>query len=52
MPPSNEYGVILTIPSFDSENIILHFNQGYNLSNSETIGGINVNVPLRVYWVN
>lgn len=52
MPPSNEYGAVLTIPSFDSENIILHFNQGYNLSNSETIGGINVNVPLRVYWVS
>ena len=53
MPPSNEYGVVLTIPSsLDSENIVLHFEDRYILSNSKIIGGKNVNVPLRVYWVN
>lgn len=53
MPPSNEYGVVLTIPpSLDSENIVLHFEDNYILSNGKTIGGKNVNVPLRVYWVN
>lgn len=53
MPPSNEYGVVLTIPpSLDSENIVLHFEDRYILSNGKTIGGKNVNVPLRVYWVN
>lgn len=53
MPPSNEYGVVLTIPpSLDSENIVLHFEDSYILSNSKIIGGKNVNVPLRVYWVN
>lgn len=53
MPPSNEYGVVLTIPpSLDSENIVLHFEDSYILSNGKIIGGKNVNVPLRVYWVN
>lgn len=53
MPPSNEYGVVLTIPSsLDSENIVLHFEDSYTLSNGKIIGGKNVNVPLRVYWVN
>lgn len=53
MPPSNEYGVVLTIPpSLDSENIVLHFEDRYILSNGKTIGGKNVNVSLRVYWVN
>lgn len=53
MPPSNEYGVVLTIPSsLDSENIVLHFEDRYILSNGKTIGGKNVNIPLRVYWVN
>ena len=53
MPPSNEYGAVLTIPSsLDSENIVLHFEDRYTLSNSKIIGGKNVNVPLRVYWVN
>lgn len=53
MPPSNEYGVVLTIPpSLDSENIVLHFEDRYILSNGKIIGGKNVNVPLRVYWVN
>lgn len=53
MPPSNEYGVVLTIPSsLDSENIVLHFEDRYTLSNGKIIGGKNVNVPLRVYWVN
>jgi hypothetical protein len=53
MPPSNEYGVVLTIPSsLDSENIVLHFEDRYTLSNSKIIGGKSVNVPLRVYWVN
>lgn len=53
MPPSNEYGVVLTIPpSLDSENIVLHFEDSHILSNGKIIGGKNVNVPLRVYWVN
>lgn len=53
MPPSNEYSVVLTIPpSLDSENIVLHFEDSYTLSNGKIIGGKNVNVPLRVYWVN
>lgn len=53
IPPSNEYGVVLTIPpSLDSENIVLHFEDKYTLSNNKTIGGKNINVPLRVYWVN
>ena len=53
MPPSNEYGVVLTIPpSLDSENIVLHFGQEYTLSNDKIIGGKNVNVPLQVYWIN
>lgn len=53
MPPSNEYGVVLTIPpSLDSENIVLHFENSYTLSNNKIIGGKNVNIPLRVYWIN
>lgn len=53
MLPSNEYDVVLTIPpSLDSENIVLHFEDSYILSNGKIIGGKNVNVPLRVYWVN
>lgn len=53
MPPSNEYGVVLTIPpSLDSENIVLHFEDRHILSNGKIIGGKNVNIPLRVYWVN
>lgn len=53
MPPSNEYGVVLTIPSSDSEqNIVLYFEKGHKLSNDKIIGGNKVKIPLKVYWVN
>lgn len=53
MPPSNEYGVVLTIPSSDSEqNIVLYFEKGHKLSNDKIIGGDKVKIPLRIYWVN
>ena len=53
MPPSNEYGVVLTIPSSDLEqNIVLHFEKGHKLSNNKIIGGDKVKIPLRIYWVN
>ena len=53
MPPSNEYGVVLTIPPSGSESsIVLYFKHGHRLNNDETIGGNEVEIPLRVYWVN
>lgn len=53
MPPSNEYGVVLTIPSSGSKSsIVLYFQYGHRLNNNETIGGNGVEIPLRVYWVN
>lgn len=53
MPPSNEYGVVLTIPSSGSKSsIVLYFKYGYKLTNNEIIGGNEVEIPLRVYWVN
>lgn len=53
MPPSNEYGVVLTIPSSGSKSsIVLYFQYGHRLNNNETIGGDGVEIPLRVYWVN
>lgn len=53
MPPSNEYGVVLTIPSSGSKsNIVLYFKYGYKLTNNEIIGGNEIEIPLRVYWVN
>lgn len=53
MPPSNEYGVVLTIPSSSSKSsIVLYFKYGYKLTNNEIIGGNEVEIPLRVYWVN
>ena len=53
MPPSNEYGVVLTIPSSGSKSsIVLYFQYEYRLNNNETIGGDGVEIPLRVYWVN
>lgn len=53
LPPSNEYGVVLNISSFSSKlNIVLYFKKGYELTNSKIIGGNEVKVPLRVYWVN
>ena len=53
MPPSNEYGVVLTIPSSSSKSsIVLYFKYGHRLNNNETIGGDGVEIPLRVYWVN
>lgn len=53
MPPSNEYGVVLTIPSSGSKSsIVLYFKYGYKLTNDEIIGGNEVEIPLRVYWVD
>ena len=53
MPPSNEYGVVLTIPSSGSKSsIVLYFQYGHRLNNNETIGGDGVEIPLRVYWVD
>lgn len=53
MPPSNEYGVVLTIPSSSSKSsIVLYFKYGYKLTNDEIIGGNEVEIPLRVYWVD
>lgn len=53
MPPSNEYGAVLTIPSSSSKSsIVLYFKYGYKLTNNEIIGGNEVEIPLRVYWVN
>lgn len=53
MPPSNEYGVVLTIPFSDSKpNIVLYFKYGHRLNNNETIGGDGAEIPLRVYWIN
>lgn len=53
MPPSNEYGVVLTIPSSGSKSsIVLYFQYGHRLNNNETIGGDGAEIPLRVYWVN
>lgn len=53
MPPSNEYGVVLTIPSSGSKSsIVLYFQYGHRLNNNETIGGDGVEIPLRIYWVN
>lgn len=53
MPPSNEYGVVLTIPSSSSESsIVLYFKYEYKLTNDEIIGGNEVEIPLRVYWVD
>ena len=55
VPPSNEYGVVLTVPpSFASgtKTIVLHFKTGHTLSNGSVIGGKDVDVPLRVYWIN
>lgn len=53
MPPSNEYGVVLTIPSSSSKSsIVLYFKHGYKLTNDEIIGGNEVEIPLRVYWVD
>lgn len=53
MPPSNEYGVVLTIPSSSSKSsIVLYFKYGYKLTNNEIIGGNEVEIPLRVYWVD
>lgn len=53
MPPSNEYGVVLTIPPSGSKSsIVLYFQYGHRLNNNETIGGDGVEIPLRVYWVN
>ncbi len=52
MPPSNEYGAVLTIPSSSSKSsIVLYFKYGY-LTNDEIIGGNEVEIPLRVYWVD
>lgn len=53
MPPSNEYDVVLTIPSSSSKSsIVLYFKYGYKLTNDEIIGGNEVEIPLRVYWVD
>lgn len=53
MPPSNEYGVVLTIPSSSSKSsIVLYFKYEYKLTNDEIIGGNEVEIPLRVYWVD
>lgn len=53
MPPSNEYSVVLTIPSSSSKSsIVLYFKYGYKLTNDEIIGGNEVEIPLRVYWVD
>lgn len=53
MPPSNEYGAVLTIPSSSSKSsIVLYFKYGYKLTNNEIIGGNEVEIPLRVYWVD
>ena len=53
MPPSNEYGVVLAIPSSSSKSsIVLYFKYGYKLTNDEIIGGNEVEIPLRVYWVD
>ncbi|MCI5628816.1 MAG: hypothetical protein MR346_04195 [Clostridium sp.] len=53
MPPSNEYGAVLTIPPSGSKSsIVLYFKYGYKLINNEIIGGNEVEIPLRVYWVN
>jgi hypothetical protein len=54
MPPSNEYGVVLTIPSSDSEqNIVLRLEDEYKLITGKIIGRKNgIEIPLKVYWVN
>lgn len=53
MPPSNEYGAVLTIPPSSSKSsIVLYFKNGHILNNDETIGGNKIEIPLKVYWVN